>query len=147
GVGAAEGTAEKVRFHPRTCHRCRQGAVAACAAITGNNGERNSSSTQRSFATATVTVLKFPSAEGANNALNRVPELSRRRSPMTIVERALELVPNDSRIGLGSGRAAQAFIRALGERIRSGRLRVQGVPTSKETASLARQEGIPLLNL
>jgi ribose 5-phosphate isomerase A len=66
---------------------------------------------------------------------------------MTIVERALELVPNDSRIGLGSGRAAQAFVKALGERIRNRRLRVQGVPTSEETARLARQQGIPLLTL
>jgi ribose 5-phosphate isomerase A len=66
---------------------------------------------------------------------------------MTIVERALELVPNGARLGLGSGRAAQAFVKALGERIRDGRLRVHGVPTSEETASLARQEGIPLLNL
>jgi ribose 5-phosphate isomerase A len=65
----------------------------------------------------------------------------------TIAERALELVPNDSRIGLGSGRAAQAFVRALGEHIRQGRLQVQGVPTSEETANLARQEGIPLLTL
>lgn len=66
---------------------------------------------------------------------------------MTIVDRALELVPNDSRLGLGSGHAAQAFIKALGERIRNGSLRVHGVPTSEETASLARQEGIPLLTL
>jgi hypothetical protein len=35
--------------------------------------------------------------------------------------------------------AAQAFVKALGERIRSGRLRVQGVPTSEETANLTRQ--------
>jgi ribose 5-phosphate isomerase A len=66
---------------------------------------------------------------------------------MTIVERALELVPSGSRIGLGSGRAAQAFVKALGERIRNGHLSVQGVPTSEETARLARQEGIPLLIL
>jgi ribose 5-phosphate isomerase A len=66
---------------------------------------------------------------------------------MTIIERVLELVPNDSRLGLGSGRAAQAFVKALGERLRNGRLRVHGVPTSEETASLARQEGIPLLTL
>ena len=66
---------------------------------------------------------------------------------MTIVERALELVPNDSRIGLGSGHAAQAFVEALGERVRSGRLRVHGVATSEETASLARRVGIPLLTL
>lgn len=66
---------------------------------------------------------------------------------MTIVERALELVTNGSRIGLGSGRAAQAFVKALGASIRNGSLRVQGVPTSEETACLARQEGIPLLTL
>jgi ribose 5-phosphate isomerase A len=66
---------------------------------------------------------------------------------MTIVERALELVPNQSRIGLGSGRAAQAFVIALAERIRDQRLSVQGVPTSEETANLARREGIPLLTL
>ena len=66
---------------------------------------------------------------------------------MTIVERALELVPNGSRIGLGSGRAAQAFVKALGELLRKGSFRVHGVPTSEETARLARQEGIPLLTL
>jgi ribose 5-phosphate isomerase A len=66
---------------------------------------------------------------------------------MTIVERALDLVPDRARIGLGSGRAAQAFVKALGGRIRNGRLLVHGVPTSEETASLARHEGIPLLTL
>src|SRR6266446_5757091 len=66
---------------------------------------------------------------------------------MTIIERALELVSNGSRLGLGSGHAAQAFVKALGERIRNGQLRVLGVPTSEETANLARQEGIPLLTL
>ena len=65
---------------------------------------------------------------------------------MTIVERAMELVTNGSRIGLGSGRAAQAFVKALGEQVRNG-LQVQGVPTSEETAELARREGVPLLTL
>jgi ribose 5-phosphate isomerase A len=66
---------------------------------------------------------------------------------MTNVERALELVPNGCRIGLGSGRAAQAFVKALGERVRNEGFHVHGVPTSEETASLARQVGIPLLTL
>lgn len=66
---------------------------------------------------------------------------------MTIVERALEFVPADSRIGLGSGRAAQAFVKALGERIRQGQLQVHGVPTSEETARLAKAQGVPLLTL
>src|SRR5262249_27603996 len=71
----------------------------------------------------------------------------RMRSSMTIIERALELVPNGSLIGLGSGRAAQAFVKALGERLRNRSFRVHGVPTSEETARLARQEGVPLLTL
>jgi ribose 5-phosphate isomerase A len=66
---------------------------------------------------------------------------------MTIIERALEMVTNGSRIGLGSGRAARTFIKGLGERVRDGRLHVYGVPTSKETESLAAQEDIPLLTL
>jgi ribose 5-phosphate isomerase A len=66
---------------------------------------------------------------------------------MMIVERALELVPNGCRIGLGSGRAAQAFVKSLGERLRDGSFHVHGVPTSEETAKLARHEGIPLLTL
>jgi ribose 5-phosphate isomerase A len=66
---------------------------------------------------------------------------------MTIVERALELVSGYELIGLGSGRAAQAFVRALGERVRYGAVRVSGVPTSEETADLAREVGIPLLTL
>src|SRR5262249_26375957 len=66
---------------------------------------------------------------------------------MTIVERALELVPNGSRIGLGSGRAARAFVKALGQRVREGHLHVYGVPTSEETAILAEEEEVPLLAL
>ena len=66
---------------------------------------------------------------------------------ITIAERALQLVPDHSRIGLGSGRAAQAFVRALGERVRLGGLRVSGVPTSDETARLAGEQGIELVTL
>jgi ribose 5-phosphate isomerase A len=66
---------------------------------------------------------------------------------MTIIERALELVPNGSRIGLGSGRAAQAFVKALGERVRRGSLHVYGVPASQQTEDLAMQEDVPLLTL
>jgi ribose 5-phosphate isomerase A len=66
---------------------------------------------------------------------------------MTIVERALELVSDQARIGLGSGRAAQSFIRALGEKVRSGAIRACGVPTSEESAELAREVGIPLQTL
>lgn len=47
------------------------------------------------------------------------------------------------RVGLGTGRAAAAGIRALGARVQEG-LRCVGVPTSKASAALARDLGIPL---
>src|SRR4029077_19833197 len=50
------------------------------------------------------------------------------------------------RVGLGSGRAASAFVRALGARVRQG-LAVPGVPTSENTARLARDAGVPLAGL
>src|SRR5262245_182134 len=62
------------------------------------------------------------------------------------VARVLSMVPADAVIGLGSGRAASAFIRALGERVRQG-LKVRGVPTSQATAKLATEVGIPLVTL
>ncbi len=66
---------------------------------------------------------------------------------MTIYERALELVPDGTVIGLGSGRAAWAFVELLGRRIRAGRLTVRGVPTSEETARVATQHGVPMVSL
>src|SRR5437870_5420894 len=66
---------------------------------------------------------------------------------MTIYERALELIPEGSLVGLGSGRASTAFVKALGARVKAGRIHIRGVPTSEATAQLARQLGIPLLTL
>ncbi len=60
--------------------------------------------------------------------------------------RALELTADARVIGLGSGRAATAFIRALGAQVQAGRA-VRGVPTSEVTARLARELGIPLAGL
>jgi ribose 5-phosphate isomerase A len=59
---------------------------------------------------------------------------------------AAALVEDGMRVGLGTGRAASAGIRALGERVRAG-LRCAGVPTSRASALLARREGIPLMRL
>ncbi len=65
---------------------------------------------------------------------------------MTAAEKALEYIEDDMLIGLGTGRAATAFIHALGERAKRG-LKVRGVPTSQVSADLATQLGIPLLPL
>jgi ribose 5-phosphate isomerase A len=66
---------------------------------------------------------------------------------MTIFEHALTMAPRSGAIGLGSGRAATAFITALAEEIRAGRSDVRGVPTSTATAELAARLGVPLVSL
>jgi ribose 5-phosphate isomerase A len=63
-----------------------------------------------------------------------------------VAERALALVTDGARLGLGTGRAASAFIAKLGARVRQG-LRVVGVPTSEASAVQARALGIPLTGL
>jgi ribose 5-phosphate isomerase A len=60
-----------------------------------------------------------------------------------LAEKALEWVPDDSRIGLGTGHAAAAFIHALAARVKNG-LRVRAVPTSEAAADLAQRLGISL---
>jgi len=59
---------------------------------------------------------------------------------------ALEFVQPGQVLGLGTGRAAAAFIRALGEAVQGG-LSIRGVPTSKASAELATSLGIPLVSL
>jgi ribose 5-phosphate isomerase A len=63
-----------------------------------------------------------------------------------IAARALDFVENGAVVGLGSGRAAMAFVEALGRRVQAG-LRVTGVPTSEATAAAARRLGIALIGL
>jgi ribose 5-phosphate isomerase A len=65
---------------------------------------------------------------------------------MTIYDRALELIPPGSTLGLGSGRAAWAFVKRLGERLAEGRMQARGVAASEETAKVAREAGVPLLD-
>jgi len=47
---------------------------------------------------------------------------------------AAAYVEDGMKVGLGTGRAAQAFVRALAERVKGG-LEVVGVPTSDATAT------------
>jgi len=63
-----------------------------------------------------------------------------------LATRALEFVKDGNIVGLGTGRAATAFVRALGRRVQEG-LRVTGVPTSAATAVTARECGISLVGL
>ena len=63
-----------------------------------------------------------------------------------LAARALEMTADATLIGLGSGRAATAFVRALGAQARAGRT-VRGVPTSEASARVAREGGIALIDL
>ncbi len=65
---------------------------------------------------------------------------------MTNAERALGTVEEGNVLGLGTGRAATAFVRGLGDLVQNG-LRITGVPTSQATADLATELGIPLVTL
>lgn len=64
----------------------------------------------------------------------------------SMAEMALEFIKDGDVVGLGTGRAATAFVRALGDAVKAG-LRVTGVSTSQVTAALAAQLGIPLATL
>jgi ribose 5-phosphate isomerase A len=58
---------------------------------------------------------------------------------------AVECVRDGMVIGLGTGSTAKHMILALGEKVRAG-MKLRGVPTSKETATLARQQGVLLID-
>ncbi len=63
-----------------------------------------------------------------------------------VADAALNYVADGMLLGLGTGRAAEAFIDRLGERVRGG-LRVRGVATSERSEALARKaqiETIPI---
>jgi ribose 5-phosphate isomerase A len=75
---------------------------------------------------------------------HKVPGDDRYR--LRAAEAAVAEIKPGMKLGLGSGRTAEHFVRLLGEKVRGG-LSVVGVPTSERTAELARELGIPLATL
>jgi ribose 5-phosphate isomerase A len=61
-------------------------------------------------------------------------------------QRAQQYVADGAVVGLGTGRAASAFIEVLGHRVQGG-LKIRCVATSQSSAHLARQFAIPLVDL
>ena len=59
--------------------------------------------------------------------------------------KAIDHVKEGMIVGLGTGSTARHLVMALGELVRSG-MKLQAVSTSRETATLAKQYGIPLLD-
>ena len=76
--------------------------------------------------------------------LEKVPGSDDER--LRAAEAALGEVRSGMKLGLGTGRTAEHFVRLLGARVRAG-LAVAGVPTSERTARLAATEGVPLTTL
>jgi ribose 5-phosphate isomerase A len=60
---------------------------------------------------------------------------------------AAERVKSGMKLGIGTGSTAEAFIKALGARIRKENLNIVGVPTSERTAKACKAESIPLTTL
>jgi len=58
---------------------------------------------------------------------------------------AVDYVKDGMVVGLGTGSTAKYLIIALGERVKAG-MKLRGVPTSQETAALAKQSGILLID-
>jgi ribose 5-phosphate isomerase A len=58
---------------------------------------------------------------------------------------ALRLVKDDYVLGLGSGRAATAFVKSLSPYIKTKNLNVRCVPTSLQIKLIAEKGGIPLI--
>jgi ribose 5-phosphate isomerase A len=69
------------------------------------------------------------------------------KAKFVAARRAVDLVEDGMKLGLGTGSTAAWMVRCLAERIRDDGLRVTGVPTSARTATLARQLGVPLATL
>ncbi len=59
---------------------------------------------------------------------------------------AVAYVEEGMTLGLGTGSTAAHFVRMLGQRVAQG-LKVRGVPTSEATAQLARECGVPLMDV
>jgi ribose 5-phosphate isomerase A len=65
---------------------------------------------------------------------------------LAVARRAAALVADGAKIGLGTGRAAGAFVDELGARVRQG-LRIAAAATSEATARQARALGIEMIEL
>jgi len=67
-------------------------------------------------------------------------------APANIADRAAALVASGMVVGLGTGKAASAFIESLGRAAAAG-LAIRGVPTSEASRQLAARVRIPLVGL
>lgn len=81
----------------------------------------------------------------ASNSVRRTT-LSTDVEKQNAARAAVDLIEDGMIVGLGSGSTSLIFVRLLGERVKNG-LKIKGVPTSDETAMVAREVGIELVSL
>lgn len=72
--------------------------------------------------------------------------MSSQRQKALAAAAALDYVEDGMTLGLGSGSTAEVFVRLLAERVKDG-LTIKGVPTSEQTAALAEELGVPLIDV
>ena len=65
----------------------------------------------------------------------------------TAARAALDRVQDGMTLGLGSGSTAEVFVALLGPYVRERGWRVSGVPTSSGTQRVAKEAGVPLVDL
>src|SRR5262249_43539920 len=65
---------------------------------------------------------------------------------LAVARQAAGMVADGAKVGLGTGRAAAAFVDELGGRVRQG-LRIVGAATSEATARQAEALGITMIDL
>jgi len=69
------------------------------------------------------------------------------RAKFVAARRAVDLVQDGMKLGLGTGSTAAWMVRCLAERVRDDGIRVTCVPTSTRTAELARSLGLAVVGL
>ena len=69
------------------------------------------------------------------------------RAKFAAARRAVDLVEDGMKLGLGTGSTAAWMVRALAERVREENLRLTCVATSRRTAELRREVGLKILPL
>lgn len=62
-------------------------------------------------------------------------------------KRSVDFIETGMRVGLGTGSTAAWMVKCLGERIQQEGLRIEAVPTSVQTAELAKSVGISVISL
>lgn len=69
------------------------------------------------------------------------------KAKFVAAKQALDYVESGMKVGLGTGSTAAWLVQCLGEMVREEGLSIKGVPTSQQTAALAREVGIDVVSL